>query len=159
MSVNVSERNISKCQAVMNAIDLKEKIHELCIRDLGIKDPEHMVRKKYSYKGKVYKKEESLVFLLFDSKRTLHDYSDQLIANTRSADKIKMADIRSCNLRLDYQDRAINNCEMLIGKIQDIAAVFSIDINKLRRYIEAIDEEINSLQSWKRMTINIRDNL
>ncbi len=40
MSVIKSKRSKSKFQVIINAIDLKDEIHNLCILDFGIKDSE-----------------------------------------------------------------------------------------------------------------------
>lgn len=152
MSVIVSKRNLSKCQAVMSAVELKEKIHDLCIRDLGIKDMEQVVRRKYIHQKDLSKNMPKYVLELHQAKQRLHFLSDELIANTRAANRIKMNSIRKCNLRLDYQERAVNNCEMLIGKIQDIVDFFLVDINIYKQYINAIDYEIDLLKKWIQFT-------
>lgn len=152
MSVLVRNRKLSKCQAVVSAVDLKAKMHELSIRDFGIRDVEKVARKKYLYGKDPTEMLPKYVLELHQAKQRIHFLSDELIANTRAANRIKMMDVRRCNLRLDYQERAINNCEMLVGKLQDIASFFLVDINIYRSYIEAIDKEIDLLKSWMQLT-------
>lgn len=159
MGVIVSDRNLSKCQAVSDAVELKKKIHDLCIRDFGIKDLDHIVRLKYAYGVDSCERKEKYIVEMHRCKDTMHRYSDELIANTRAANGIRMNSVRRCNLRLDYQDRAVVSCEMMIGKIQDIADFFWVDINKLRQYIEAIDHEIILLKGWIEYTNKIRNKL
>lgn len=96
------------------------------------------------------------VFELHQSKQRLHFLSDELIANTRSANRIKMTSKRKCDLRLDYQERAVNNCEMLIGKLQDVVDFFCVDINIYKQYIESIDKEITLLKNWIQTTNKIK---
>lgn len=152
MSVLVKDRNLSKCQVVVSAVELKAKIHELSIRDLGIKDLERIARKKYMCGKDPEEMLPKYVLELHQAKQRLHFLSDELIANTRAANRIKMTDIRKCNLRLDYQERAVNNCEMLIGKLQDIVDFFLVDLSTYRQYIEAIDNEIDLLKNWIQLT-------
>lgn len=152
MGVIVADRNLSKCQAVMSAVELKAKIHDLCIRDLGIKNFESVVRKKYIYGNDPCENVPKYVLELHQAKQRLHYLSDELIANTRAANRTKMNCIRKCDLRLDYQERAVNNCEMLIGKLQDVVEFFWVDINIYRQYIDAIDAEINLLKNWIQTT-------
>lgn len=159
MGVIAANRNLSKCQAVMSAVELKAKIHDLCIRDLGIKNLESVVRKKYIFGNDPSKYMEKYVLELHQSKQRLHYLSDELIANTRSANRIKMNSIRKCDLRLDYQERAVNNCEMLIGKLQDVVDLFCVDINIYRQYINAIDDEIDLLKNWIQTTNKARRGL
>lgn len=159
MGVIVADRNLSKCQAVMSAVELKAKIHDLCIRDLGIKDIERVVRQKYVYGNDPYENMPKYVLELHQSKQRLHFLSDELIANTRAANRIKMTCVRKCDLRLDYQEKAVNNCEMLIGKLQDAVDFFWVDINIYRQYIEAIDDEIELLKNWIQTTNKARREL
>lgn len=159
MGVIVAERNLSKCQAVMSAVELKAKIHDLCIRDLGIKDIERVVRQKYIYGKDPYENMPKYVLELHQTKQRLHFLSDELIANTRAAYRTKMNCRRKCDLRLDYQEKAVNNCEMMIGKIQDAVDFFWVDINIYRQYIEAIDKEIGLIKDWIQVTNKTRRGL
>lgn len=159
MSVIVANRTESKCQVVINAVKLKAEIHDLCIRDLGIKNLEQIVRKKYVYGNDPYENMPKYVLEMHQAKQRLHLISDELIANTRSANRIKMNSIRKCDLRLDYQERSINNCEMLIGKLQDIVDFFWVDINIYKRYIEVIDNEIELIKKWIQLTNKAKRNL
>lgn len=70
-----------------------------------------------------------------------------------------MTCVRKCDLRLDYQEKAVNNCEMLIGKLQDAVDFFWVDINIYRQYIEAIDDEIELLKNWIQTTNKARREL
>lgn len=159
MSVIVAKRNLSKCQAVMNAVELKAKIHDLCIRDLGIRDLNKVVRQKYIYGNDPYENMSKYVLELHQAKQRLHFLSDELIANTRAAYRTKMSSIRKCDLRLDYQEKAVNNCEMLIGKLQDVVDFFWVDINIYGQYVEAIDVEITLLKNWIQTTHKIKRDL
>lgn len=159
MSVLVSKRNKSKLQVVISAVELKAEIHDLCIRDLGIKNIDEMVRRRYQHGNNHQENLRRYVLELHQSKQRLHFLSDELIANTRSANRIKMTCFRKCDLRLDYQERAINNCEMIIGKLQDVVDFFLVDVNIYKRYIEAVDEEIKLLKSWIVFTNKIKKTL
>lgn len=159
MSVIASKRNLSKCQAVMNAVELKAKIHDLCIRDLGIKDIDKVVRQKYIYGNDPYENMPKYVLELHQAKQRLHFLSDELISNTRAAYRTKMNSVRKCDLRLDYQEKAVNNCEMLIGKLQDVVDFFWVDVNIYGQYVNAIDVEITLLKSWIQTTHKIKREL
>lgn len=152
MSVKVADRNESKCEAVWNATVLKAEIHDLCIRDFGVKDVNQLVRLKYAYGVEDEENFEKYVLLMHQCKKRVHFLSDEIIADTRAANRIKMNCVRRCNNRLDLQDRAIGDCEMLIGKLQDVVDVFWVDINKMERYIKAIDHEIDLIRNWEGYT-------
>ncbi len=71
---------------------------------------------------------------------------------SRAANRIKMLNKRQCDLRLNYQDRCINCCEMLIAKLQDVTDTFNVNLNLFKKSIELIDEEIILLKRWKEYT-------
>lgn len=58
----------------------------------------------------------------------------------------------ACDRRKQYQEKAIDNCEMLISKLQQIGDVFWIDFNKTRRYVKLVDEEEKRIKKWEAFT-------
>lgn len=159
MGVIVSDRNLSKCEAVAYSVKLKLTLQDLCIRNMGIKNVDSIVRQKYAYGVEKTENREKYIMLLSKHKERLLWYADELIANTRAANRIKMNSVRRCDLRLDYQDKAIGNCEMLVGRLQDTIDTFWVDINRYRQYLDAIDHEIELLKGWEQYTISVRNKL
>lgn len=94
MGVIVADRNLSKCQAVMSAVELKAKIHDLCIRDLGIKDIERVVRQKYVYGNDPYENMPKYVLELHQSKQRLHFFVRRINRQYKSC-KSDQNDLRS----------------------------------------------------------------
>lgn len=159
MSVKVSDRNESKLEAVFHATRVRQDIHDLCIRDFGIKDVDMIVRKKIAYRADPKANLEKYVLLMHQCKERLHFLADDLIATTRAANRIKMNTVARCDRRLEYQERALDTCEMLIGKIQDVVDIFWVDLNCYRQYIDSIDHEITLLRGWIQYTNKTRDKL
>ena len=152
MGVKVADRTESKSEAVWQAKKLKDMIHELCIRSIGIKDPCHMVRSRYAI-GADADNPQKYTLLLHNTKRRLHYLCDELIANTTAANKTRMNTVRRCQLRLDYQDKAVNNCEQLLNKLMDVIDTFDVDVNRYKQYNDAIKAEIELLKRWREVTV------
>lgn len=159
MSVPVGKRTESKCQAVYNATIIKSEIHDLCIRNLGIKNLDMIVRKKYFYGADSYEQKEKYVLELYQAKQTLHLYSDMLLANTRTANRVRMNTIQHCLQRIDYQEKSLDNCEMIIGKFQDVVDTFWVDVNKYKRCIELLDYEVALIKKWIKYSESVKEKL
>lgn len=157
MSVPLSKRGTSRCEVIYNATVLKTEIHNLCVRNLGIKNPDMIARKKYMYGVDSYEQKEKYVLEIYQSKKSLHYFSDMLLANTRAANRIKMDSLKHCEKRMEYQELALDNCEMLIAKFQDIVDFFWVDLSKYRRHIELTDKEIALIKKWIQYTNKIKN--
>jgi hypothetical protein len=159
MSVVVSDRNESKLQVIITATDIKTNIHELCLRDFGIRDMNSIIRKKYDTIANLPNKYERYALELYRDRDTLHKLSDILLFNVRAANRQRMNTIRKCNIRLEYQDKALDICELLIAKLQDIVNFFAVDISTFKPVIGLIDNEIKLLKQWIKHTKKIKSNL
>jgi cell shape-determining protein MreC len=133
MSVVKSKRKPSKYQIYVNAIKLKSMIHDLCIRTLGIKSYDQLVRTKYYYKGKTYDAAKYAVEMN-RAKNELHRLSDLLIYNTRTMYENKLDSSK-------YIQQALENCYMLTAKFQNIVDYFLVDINLYKTQLLLLREE------------------
>lgn len=156
MSVKVCDRTTSKLEAVYHATEVRKEIHDLCIRDLAIKDLESLVRKKWEYRADPKQRLDNYVLLLHQSKQRLHNLADDLIASTTLANRRPMNSLENCDKRLVYQERALDDCFLLVGKLQDVADIFLVDLNRYRPSIESIDKEVHLLKGWIKYTNKIR---
>lgn len=159
MSVPVGKRSESRCQAVYNATIIKSEIHSLCCRHLGIKNIDQIVRRKYLFGSDNYENREKYVMELYQSKKALHMYSDMLLSNTRAANRSSLDTIEKCNSKIEYQEKALDVCEMIIAKFQDIVDVFLVDVNKYQPYVKMIDDEIALIKKWEQYVKKIRKSL
>lgn len=146
MSVLVSNRSKSRLEMVYYPTVIKDEIVEFCIRSFGVKDIGHIVREKYERGIEKSENPNKYVLLLHQSKQNLIFLTDGLIEHTRSANRIRLTDKRRCDLRLDYLDRSLCDCEMIISKLQNIVDIFLIDVNKMERYVLMIDREIELIR-------------
>lgn len=156
MSVKVCDRTTSKIEAVYHAIEVRKEIHDLCIRDLAIKDLEKLVRQKWAYRSDPKQRLNNYVLLLHQTKQRLHNLGDDLISSTTIANRRIMNSLENCNKRLEYQERALDDCYLLIAKLQDSADIFLVDLNRYRPCIESIDKEVHLLKGWIKYTNRVR---
>jgi hypothetical protein len=148
MSVPLSKRTESKLQVIVTATDIKTAIHDLCLRDFGIKDIDHIIRKKYNVIQNAKDKHERYSLELYRARDELASLSDQLLYNVRTANRQKMNSLRKCNIRLSYQEKALDLCEMIIAKSQDIVTFFAVDLKTFKPLVTLIDSEIKLIKSW-----------
>lgn len=159
MSVKVCDRTLSKLEVVYQATVIREELHDLCLRNFAIKDVDTIVRKKIAFRldpeANLYRYQS----VLLESKHFVNYLADDLLVSTRAANRQRMNTIKRCEKRLEYQEKASDDCEMLIAKLQDIATMFLVDINKFRPCIEAIDRETTLLKGWIKHTNKVMDRL
>ena len=156
MSVKVCDRSLSRLEVVYHATEVRKDIHDLCLRDLGIKNPNKIVRKKWAYRADPEKRLGNYILLLHQSKQRLHNLADDLIASTSMANRRSMNCLENCEERLKYQERAMDDCILLIGKLQDVADIFLVDLNRYRPCIESINKEVKLLKGWIKYTNKVK---
>lgn len=160
MSVVLGDRKESKYEPVWNALVMKDKLTDLCIRRFGVKDIDHMLRPKYRYymNSRYYDKTEP-INMIQEAKSTIMGYTDWVVSDTRIAYKEGSKTIESCDLQWKYIEEAIMYCELIIGKLQTIISVFRVDLNRFRPYVEEVDHEIQLLRKWKKRVKRKRNKL
>lgn len=156
MSVKVCDRSLSKLEVVYHATEIREEIHGLCIRDFGMRDYKALVRKKMAMLADPEKNVSSYVLLMHQCKQRLHYLAEDLMSSTRLANRIKLNSDRNCLRRLELQERAIGDCELMIMKLQDVSNIFLVDLNRFRPCVESIDYELKLLKGWIRYTNKMR---
>lgn len=150
MSVKVPDRTLSKCEAVWYTIQMRDEFKDFCIRDFGLMNKEYIMRPRYSYanctSGNRYG--DNCIILLIRNKKKIIELVERIVEETRLANKNKMRSLKDCNYRLKHQKLAIDYCELLVGKLQDIVDTFVVDINAYKRYLEMVDHELNLIKGW-----------
>ena len=146
------DRSLSKLEAVYQATKVRELLHDLCLRDFAIRDVDLVVRKKLAYRIDPTAHLEKYVMVLNESKHTINFMADDLLVTTRAANRQSLKNLEKCKTRLEYQENALDDCEMIIAKLQDIASMFLVDLNKYRPCIEALDYEVALLKGWIKHT-------
>ena len=156
MGVIVSHRNESRFEVLAHAVDMRNKLTELAIRGFGIKNLERVARRKYIFGQKKAESVSKYIFLLANHKNRFDFLSAQVVEYTRAANAIYPRSLSECDLRREYQDRALVACEQLVSEMQQIVEVFDVDLNRYKPYVETIDREIGLIKSWRQSDNRLR---
>ncbi len=156
MSVVVGKRKESSYEAVWRAKKLNEEMVDLCIRRLGIKDMDHLMRRRFEYKASRYHNVDEQVSMIQEAKKTLMQYVNGILTRTRIAFATKPDSLEHCDIRIKLIEESEMYCELLIGKMQNVIDIFQTDINAYKPYVKMIDEEIYYLRKWRKKTNGIR---
>ena len=149
MSVLVADRTESKFEVLVHSIKIHDMIVDLCQRNFGVKDIDHLVRKKYEYGDASGYDYERYFYLLYNYKSRLEMIAATIVNNIRAANSIYPKNLHECEVKRDYQNAAIANCEQLISELQRIIDIFDVDVNVYIRYSKAIDREIDLIKRWR----------
>lgn len=68
-------------------------------------------------------------------------------------------ELHEYEIRRDYQNAGIVNCNQLIGQLQHVVDVFNVDLNIYSKYIKAIDREIELIKKWRQRDNKIKSYL
>lgn len=149
MSVLVSKRKESKLEVITYSIELHNMLVELMQRNFGVKDLDQLVRVRYAY-GKDDKEDfRKYRYLMYELKKRIDNLAALLTSNLVSANSRYPTSMHEYEIRRDYQNNAIVNCEQLIKELQHAVDIFEVDLNLYKRYVNAIDREIGLIKSWR----------
>lgn len=159
MGVIVSHRHESRFEVLAHAVAMRNLLTELAIRGFGIKNVEHVVRQRYAFGSDQAASVPGYIFLLANHRNRFDFLSAQVVEYIRAANTIFPQSLSECDLRREYQDRALVACEQLIAELQQIIEVFKVDINRYKQYVESIDREIGLIKSWRQSDNRLRARL
>lgn len=156
MSVLLGDRKESRYEAIIYADELHNMLIDFMQRGFGVKDLDHFVRLRYAY-GKDQKEDFARYhYLMENSKKRVDRMSSTMINNLRAAYSSYPNSMHEYEVRRDYQNAAIINCEQLIKELQKIVGIFDVDINLYSRYVKAIDREIGLIKKWRQRDNKIK---
>lgn len=159
MSVLISERKESKFEAVTYSIDIHDMLVDLMQRDFGVKDIDRLVRLRYAY-GKDNREDfQKYRYLMRNYKSRIEMLASLLTSNVRGANSVYPTSMHEYEIRRDYQNNAIVNCEQLVKELQRVVEIFDVDISIYKRYVDAIDREIGLIKSWRQRDNKIKKRL
>lgn len=149
MSVLLGDRKESKFEAITYSIDLHDMLIDFMQHGFGVKDLDHFVRMKYAY-GDIPREDfEQYHFMMQNYKKRIDQAASLLTSNVRAANSIYPKSLHECEIRRDYQNTAIINCEQLLKELQRVVEIFDVDVNTYARYVKAIDREIGLIKRWR----------
>lgn len=157
--VVVSRRTESKFEAVVYVTELNDMLIELMQRGFGVKNLDHYVRVKFAY-GDIKKEDfDHYHWMMVEFKRRMNQTASSLTYNVVAANTIYPTNMHEYEMRRDYQNQAIVNCEQLLHELQRIVDIFDVDINVHERYVKAINREIGLIKNWRRRDNKFKDHL
>jgi hypothetical protein len=149
MSVVASKRKESKFEAITYSVELHNMLMDFMLRDFGVKDLEHVVQIRYAYGKDATENFSRYRYLMVSFKKRIDNLANSLVNNVRAANSLYPTSLHEYEIRRDYQNVAIANCEQLTNELQLIVETFDVDINLYSRYIKAINREIGLIKSWR----------
>ena len=156
MSVLVSDRKESKLEVLVYSVEIHNMLIELMSRAFGVKDLNQFVRERYAYgyddKEDFYKYR----YIMQNAKTRIDNIAGMMTSNLRAANTIYPTSMKEYERRREFQNFAIVNCEQLIKELQQIVDVFNVDVNLYKRYINAIDREIDLIKKWRQRDNKIK---
>lgn len=175
MAVLKNDRGISEMEAYNTAAKLRAELTRILLRNFGIKTitgkylgsfTEEEIKKiteKNPRIGKfirrAYKLEEEL-----ETHEILREYPawvtemlrEKVIATLNNlVDHVVRANgypvnFHELEIRRDYQNAAIKDCEILLQDLQYAMQILPIDVNKLLPYVDKVEFEIAVLKGWRK---------
>jgi hypothetical protein len=149
MSVIASKRKESKLEAIIYAKELHNMLIDFMLRDFGVKNLEHMVQLRYAYGKDETENYSKYSYLMINYKKRIDKLTNSLVNNVRAANALYPTSMHEYEIRRDYQNVAIANCEQLMNELQLIVETFDVDVNLYSRYTKAINREIGLIKSWR----------
>ena len=149
MSVLVSDRTESKFEAITYSIELHDMLIDFMQHGFGVKSVDDYVRLRYAYGKDDRENFSKYRFMMQNFKNRVDQLAALITNNVRAANTIYPTNLHECEMRRDYQNTAIVNCEQLLKELQRIAEIFEVDLNLYSPYVKAIDREIGLIKKWR----------
>lgn len=149
MSVLVSDRTESKFEAITYSIELHDMLIDFMQHGFGVKSVDDYVRLRYAYGKDDRENFSKYRFMMQNFKNRVDQLAALITNNVRAANTIYPTNLHECEMRRDYQNTAIVNCEQLLKELQQIAEIFEVDLNLYSPYVKAIDREIGLIKKWR----------
>lgn len=159
MSVLANDRNLSKFEAIVHSEELHTQLRDLMQRNFGVKDLRRFAYMQCAYGIDNVEDYEKYYWRLMTHKKNIDKMATLMTSNVRAAYSTFPSNLHECEIRRDYQNAAIVNCEQIIKEIQRVVTDFNLDINKLKPFIVAIDREIDLIKGWRQRDNKIRKRL
>lgn len=159
MSVLAAKRKESRDEAIAYSLELYDMLVELMQRSFGIKSPTQYVRKQFSTGKGVEADYAANVYIMLSLKEQIERAASLLTSNLRAARSLYPTSVHEYEIRRDYLNAGIVNCNQLIHLLQRAVGRFNVDLNVYGRYIKAIDREIELIKKWRQRDNKIKSYL
>jgi len=156
MSVPVSKHTESKFEVLVYSSEIHSMLREFMQRNFGVKDMKHLVQMRYAYGKDDTEDFQKYYYLLATHKKNIDQLATAMTNNIRGANSLHPTTLHECDVRRDYQNAAIINCEQIKKDLMKAVETFNVDLNAYKPYIQAIDREIGLIKKWRQKDNKIR---
>lgn len=149
MSVLVSKQKESRLEVIAHAERLHRKLIMLMQRNFGVRNVDDFVRESFACGSIKRENFEYFRYQMTSAKESIDKLAISLTNNLRGANCIYPKTLHELEVRRDYQNNAIVNCNQILKELQRVVEMFDVDINIYKESIEAIKREIDLIKSWR----------
>jgi len=157
MSVLKNKRGLSKLEFYHNARKLREDITNLLLRDFGVRDKVRRIKTEDNLEVTII--EQYPDWLIVSFRTSIIQILRDLMMNITAGNTIYPTTRNELDLRRNYQDIAIVNCEQLLQEFQHCADVLPVKLEKFLPYVDKIEFEIRLLKGWRKSNNGIEKKL
>ncbi len=149
MSVLASKRKESREDAIAYSLELYDMLIEFMQRSFAIKSQEQFVREQYATGKGLEVDYQAYAYIMLSTKEQIEKSASLLTANLRAARSLFPTSMHEYEIRRDYLNAGIVNCNQIINSLQRVVGRFNVDLNAYGRYSKAIDREIELIKRWR----------
>lgn len=150
MSVNVGDRTLSKIEVIYQATKVREALFSLSLRSFGVRSRNSILRRKYEQAIHLEGRQETIDELIKMGSRTLLNLASDIEMELNAANAIWPRSQRDYELRRSYQNKALSSCKRAKSELNQIAAMFDVDICTFKESVKSLDKEIELIKAWRR---------
>lgn len=144
MSVLASKRKESREEAIAYSLELYDMLIEFMQRSFAIKSQE-----QYATGKGLEVDYQAYAYIMLSTKEQIEKSASLLTANLRAARSLFPTSMHEYEIRRDYLNAGIVNCNQIINSLQRVVGRFNVDLNAYGRYSKAIDREIELIKRWR----------
>lgn len=144
MSVLASKRKESREEAIAYSLELYDMLIEFMQRSFAIKS-----REQYATGKGLEVDYQAYAYIMLSTKEQIEKSASLLTANLRAARSLFPTSMHEYEIRRDYLNAGIANCNQIINSLQRVVGRFNVDLNAYGRYSKAIDREIELIKRWR----------
>lgn len=149
MSVLKSKRSESKFEPITYSVEIHNMLREFMQRNFGLKDLDKWVRNHNMEARPLEDEYHKYRYLMYTHKKEIDRLAALMTSNVRTANSIYPKKISELDRRRLYQDNAIGNCESILKELMQVVDTFEVDVNTYKKYVIAIDREIDLIKKWR----------
>lgn len=164
------DRNLSELEFYKSALDLRLKITTIFLQTFCVEKRNPQSGEWEEPKTKDGIVEDHQKWLIADIRNNMMRQLNELINNICDAYSLYPTTLHECDVRRDYQNAALGNCEKILQLFQFVLEIFNqnpynlftgkrVNVEKLMPYVELIQNEEKYLKGWRKTGVKIRKSI